>query len=106
MTVSPEAAAKLQVLVSRLGTRTGGLRFEGYVGSCRGSAPIFKPVAVPVAVPVAGDRELEVAGIRFYIPPREFALFEAAHLDLDDSFMGRGLSLTWPHLSGCTCNCR
>ncbi len=102
MNISPAAIAKLKKLLDRLPSATGGLRFEGYIGTCHGSSPILKPVATPDA----GDVERVEDGIRFFVPADKVDLFAAATLDVDRSFMGRGLFLTWPHGQGCDCSKR
>ena len=101
MHISALAADRLKELCARLDSAAGGLRFEGYIGTCRGSSPVFKPAASRRA----NEEEVTVSGIRFFVPVRERGVFDSASLDLDTSFMGRGLFLTWPHREGCKCDC-
>jgi Fe-S cluster assembly iron-binding protein IscA len=101
MVISESAASRLQELRDRLGSPGCGLRFEGHLGTCHGSSPILKPAqgARP------GEREVTVDGIKFFVPAEHDEVFERAQLDMDGSFMGRGLYLTWPHREGCDCEC-
>jgi Fe-S cluster assembly iron-binding protein IscA len=100
--ISETAASRLAQLSEGLISATGGLRFEGYIGTCRGSAPVLKPVDGPEE----GDRLFEVKGIRFYVPAENEEVFETATMDVERSFMGRGLFLSWPHRAGCDCECK
>lgn len=102
MHVSPDAAARLRDLLDRLPDTTGGLRFEGYIGTCHGSSPVLKPVSAPDD----DDQVVVVDGVRFFVPETNREVFDTASLTCDRSFMGRGLHLTWPHREGCDCQCK
>ena len=101
MIVTQAAKDKLGGLCHRLGKSVVGLRFEGYVGTCRGSSPVLKPVRKPHE----RDVRTVVEGVTFFVPPDQSVVFEHATLDVDDALLGRGLTLTWPHVDGCRCQC-
>lgn len=101
MVISPAAAKRLTQLLAKCPGRVSGLRFEGHVGTCRGSSPIFKPVETPES----DDQCCVIKGVAFYVPPDKKAVFDAATLDVDRSFMGKGLFLKWPHMEDCECQC-
>jgi Fe-S cluster assembly iron-binding protein IscA len=99
MVVTPAAKTKLLRLAG--GTPpAGGLRLEGYLGTCRGSAPSLRPTDTPKH----GDEVVDLNGLRLFIPRRFAHLMAGATLDWDPSFMGRGLNLTWPHHERCPCS--
>ena len=99
--ISPAATERLNKLLAKFPGSVTGLRFEGHVGTCRGSAPIFKPVERPSE----GDQAVTVDGLTFFVPADKVAVFNAATLDVDRSFMGKGLFLKWPHMDACDCEC-
>lgn len=101
MDITSDAARRLRVLQDRLGSTRGGLRFEGYIGTCKGSSPVLKPASAPES----GQDEVVVKGIRFFVPPDQRAVFAAARLDFESGLMGRGLHMTWAHRDGCACDC-
>lgn len=89
-----------QRLIRLLPKGRRGFRFEGYVGTCRGSAPIIKPADAP-----GEDEQLyEVEGISFFTNAENLELLVDSHLDYDPTFFGRGLTMTWPHREGCACD--
>ncbi|MDT8391515.1 MAG: hypothetical protein RRC34_13515 [Lentisphaeria bacterium] len=101
MVISPAALRRLTKLLATFPDSVSGLRFEGHVGTCRGSAPIFKPLEAPLK----GDQTITVDGFKFFVPKEKMTVFMTASLDVDRAFMGKGFFLTWPHMSGCDCDC-
>lgn len=99
MKLTPTAKARLEDLLGRAGKDVRGYRFEGTMGTCRGSTPVLTPTVNGQK----GDAPVIADGVLFLVPPDQEALFEVAALDYDRSFMGRGLSMTWPHREGCQC---
>jgi Fe-S cluster assembly iron-binding protein IscA len=100
MQVTEAAATRLRGLLDRLGEPVRGLRFEGYVGTCRGSTPVLRPAAAADE----NDASVTVAGITFFVPAEHLGVFEVATMDDDRSAMGLGINLTWPHgAKGCRC---
>jgi Fe-S cluster assembly iron-binding protein IscA len=102
MTITDAAIEKLKILRSKAGKDVSGLRISGFVGTCRGSTPVLKPAATPES----DDCTLSIAGITLYIAAEYAALLRDAVLDYDRSFLGRGLTMTWPHHDECPCHGR
>jgi len=99
MTITEPALERLRNLARRAGGNCQGFRFEGVVGSCRASVPMLKPAEICGK----GEAEVQIGGIRIFIPLEHQEMMEAATLDYDSSpLFGRGLNLTWPHgVRGC-----
>jgi iron-sulfur cluster assembly protein len=102
MTVTDNAAERLRELLEKAGKAAGGLRIEGFIGTCRGSTPILKPVDQPQG----GDKVFETGGVRLFIAPDCVDQLAASTIDYDPSLFGKGLNMTWPHRDGCACQSR
>ncbi len=100
MTITPQAEARLTHLLKSADAHVRGLRFEGYIGTCRASAPILRPVPGPVA---EDDAVEIVGGVTLYVPAEHADVAADATLDYESALLGRGLFLTWPHRAGCRC---
>jgi len=87
-------------LLKSAGSSSCRLRLEGVIGTCRGSTPVLRPVDAAAE----GDAEVQCEGLVLYIPEEHAHLVDSAVLDWETSFMGRGLSLTWPHSDACHCH--
>ncbi len=101
MTTTDKAEKKLRKLLERSGGGFCGFRITGYVGTCRGSSPVIKPVAKAGA----NDLILDLSGMFICIAPDCRQVLADATLDYQGGFMGRGLTLTWPHSPHCQCRC-
>lgn len=99
MHITQAAQQKLQKLRHDLGN-PAYLRIEGYLGSCRGS----KPVLTPASEPAETDTVIETDGLVFCLIEEYAELLLSATMDCDDSFLGKGLTLTWPHQDNCPCH--
>jgi len=99
MTLTSAAETRLLRLLQRASSGTTGLRFEGAIGSCHGSTPMLKPVAGPARK----ERTCVCGGVTFFVPAKYADMFEAAVLDYDDAFLGKGLSLICSSNKGCDC---
>jgi len=98
MQITKPAQTKLRRLLPDGWT---GFRYNGFIGTCTGSTPLIKPVKEPWK----GVR-VEAAGIVFFASPRDALVLDAATLDYDSRFFGKGLTMTWPHgTEGCGCSC-
>jgi Fe-S cluster assembly iron-binding protein IscA len=102
MTVTDKAQKRLRKLLKRSGARANGFRIESYVGTCRGSSPVIKPVEKAAEM----DLVIEIDD-RLFVAVAEDCrqTLENAELDFQGGFLGRGLTLTWPHSDGCQCHC-
>ena len=97
MTLHEPAMKKLMALGAAAG---GKLRFNGYMGSCRGCAPLFKPVIGPDEQ----DTVETIGDVVFYIPRKYLEIWRHGVLDFESGLFGRGLTMTWPHMDGCPCS--
>lgn len=100
MTVTEKAQKRLRKLSKRSDAGANGFRIESYVGTCRGSSPVIKPVekATEQDLVIEFDDSLFVA-----VAEDCRQTLENAELDFQGGFLGRGLTLTWPHSDGCHC---
>ncbi|NOY81789.1 MAG: hypothetical protein GXP31_12405 [Kiritimatiellaeota bacterium] len=99
MQLSSAARDRLRGLLEAAGNGTRGFRVRSLLGTCSGSTPLIAPAAGPQV----GETVVEAGGICFFVPGQYVQLLESATLDFDRSFLGRGLTLTWPHRPGCAC---
>jgi len=77
-----------------------GFSVTGFVGTCRGSTPVLNPAQKALA----GQVTLECEGITFFVNPEIAVDFRDCAIDYDRSFLGKGLTVTWPHRAGCACH--
>jgi len=98
MTITEAAQQRLHRLCCRKGA-TGGLRVRGLIGSCRGSAPQLRPATGPEP----GDTTVRAGDVTLYLDAQLAATLDNATLDYDGTFMGKGLTVSWPHRQGCAC---
>jgi Fe-S cluster assembly iron-binding protein IscA len=89
-----------QKLVDLLPGGAAGFSVTGFVGTCRGSTPVLNPAQK------AGNGQvtLECEGITFFVNPEIAADFRDCAIDYDRSFLGKGLTVIWPHRAGCACH--
>ena len=76
-----------------------GFRYLGHLGSCRGSTPVLRPSNSKEEDEVI----VEECGIKFFVTAEHLETLEVAVFDYDQSFMGKGLTVTW-HKDGCNCS--
>lgn len=97
MKLSGTAKVKLTALLPK---GAAGFSVTGFVGTCRGSTPVFHP-----AQEAKGDQVRFVCeNITFFVNPEIAAEFRDCEIDYDRSFFGKGLIVTWPHRTGCACH--
>ncbi|MCX6943819.1 MAG: iron-sulfur cluster assembly accessory protein [Opitutales bacterium] len=51
-----------------------------------------------------GDRELESAGVQFYVDPTSLAYLDGSSIDFDDGLHGKGFEIKNPNAQS-TCGC-
>ena len=86
-------------LVKLLPKEAVGFSVEGYIGTCRGSTPVLKP-----AQQANTDQEtLTQSGLTFFVNREIAERFNTCDLDYDRSFLGKGLTATWPQCNECNC---
>lgn len=96
MTISKTAEHRLKELLPK---DSAGFSVTGYLGTCRGSTPAFKPAQEPTAA----QETMESNGITFFVNAEIAEEFRDCQIDYDPSLFGKGLTATWPHREGCNC---
>lgn len=97
MNLSVQAEKRLKQL---LPANAAGFSVEDFIGTCRGSTPCLHPACGPET-----DQEtVRCAGLTFFVNPDIAYKFRNCSMDFDRSFLGKGLTATWPHCEGCACN--
>ena len=103
MKVSADAQERLVLMARRSGKGCVGFRFDGAIGSCRGS----KPMLTPVSEPVPGARAFQAGAVVLYASADYADVLETSTLDYDGALLfGQGLTISWPHREGGCPNCR
>ncbi|MGE4488977.1 MAG: hypothetical protein AB7E95_05485 [Kiritimatiellales bacterium] len=77
-----------------------GFAVTGFVGTCRGSTPVLQPA--DEAQP--GQETMTGGNLTFFVNPDIADDFRECSMDYDGSFLGKGLTATWPHRLGCNCH--
>lgn len=97
MIISETAKKRLAGLLPE---NTAGFSVTGFVGTCRGSTPVLNPAQK------AQDSQatLQCKELTFFVNPELADDFRECLIDYDGSFLGKGLTVTWPHRAGCACH--
>ena len=98
MTVMPKAEAFMQRMV-RMGGGTGGFRLVVTPGGCSGLSAEFSIEAAAQQ----GERIVQLASVRMFVPEASMALLDGYHVDFSDSPMETGLTFTNPSGGSCAC---
>lgn len=77
-----------------------GFSVTDFVGTCRGSTPCLQPAQTAQA----GQETVTCEGLTFFVNPEIAERFNTCDLDYDGSFLGKGLSATWPRCDKCACD--
>ena len=97
MNLSRTAKKRLEALLPR---DASGFAVEGFMGTCRGSTPVMHP-----ARQAEEEQETLVAdGITFFLNADIAERFTRCNLDYDRSFLGKGLTASWPQCDQCACH--
>lgn len=99
MTVSPKAEAFMSRMIRMCGGK-GGFRLVVRSGGCSGLSAEF---SVEVA-PQQGERIVQLASVRMFVPESSMALLEGHNVDFTDSPMESGFKFTNPNGAGCACS--
>jgi Fe-S cluster assembly iron-binding protein IscA len=97
MNLSQKAEKRLKKLLSE---GAAGFSVTGFVGTCRGSTPVIQPALKAEA----GQITVESAGLSFFVNAEIAERFSTCNLDYDGSFLGKGLTATWPQCDKCACD--
>lgn len=100
MIVTEKAGKRLKHLLKRHPGAPKGLRYKGKIGTCKGSSPVFKPAEAPDE----NEESVNSDGLVFFVKKGDLELFDSATIDYDNSFLGKGLTMTWPHCPECHCS--
>lgn len=98
MTVSPKAEEFMRRMV-RMGGGSGGFRLVVSPGGCSGFSTEFSIQAAAQQ----GERIVQLASVRMFVPETSMALLEGYNVDFADSPMETGFKFT--NSSGGTCAC-
>jgi len=97
MNLSEASKKKLSDLLPK---GVAGFSVTGFVGTCRGSTPVIQPARQAQA----GQETIDCEGITFFVNPEIAEDLRDCSIDYDRSFLGKGLTVTWPHRAGCACH--
>lgn len=97
MNISETAKTRLTDLLPE---NAAGFSVTGFLGTCRGSTPVLSPALAAQA----GQKCLQYKDLTFFVNPELADDFRDCQIDYDGSFLGKGLTVTWPHREGCACH--
>jgi iron-sulfur cluster assembly accessory protein len=83
----------------RMGGGTGGFRLVVTPGGCSGLSAEFSVEAAPQQ----GERIVQLAGVKMFVPEASMALLEGYNVDFADSPMESGFKFTNSSGEGCAC---
>ncbi|MFA7243397.1 MAG: iron-sulfur cluster assembly accessory protein [Sulfuricellaceae bacterium] len=98
MNVMPNAEAFMSRMI-RMGGGKGGFRLVVSPGGCSGLSAEFSIEAAPQQ----GERIVQLASVRMFVPEASMALLDGCHIDFADSPMESGFRFTYPGGGGCAC---
>lgn len=97
--VTAAAARFMQRMVRYSAHPGGGFRLTVTPGGCSGYASEFSVEPAPLA----GDTEVELGGVRAFLPTSSRLLLDGASLDFVETATQSGLSIT--HAAAAPCGC-
>jgi iron-sulfur cluster assembly protein len=99
VTVTPAAEKFMRRMVRFSDHPTGGFHLTVTPGGCSGYSSAFKVAAAPAAT----DSELQVNGLRVFLPAESRLLLDGVVIDFTESATQSGLSFTNPNQAACGC---
>jgi iron-sulfur cluster assembly protein len=99
ISMTDEAARKIQALVAEKGMPDAGLRLKVVGGGCSGLT--YK---MDVDQPREGDKVFEHDGVKLVVDRKSFLYLKGTELDYRDELMASGFSLRNPNVKR-TCGC-
>lgn len=99
ISMTDEAARRIQALVTEKGTPDAGLRVKVVGGGCSGLT--YK---MDLDVPRDGDKIFEHAGARLVVDRKSFLYLKGTELDYRDELMASGFNLRNPNVKR-SCGC-
>ena len=99
MTVMPKAEAFMQRMI-RMGGGKGGFRLVVSPGGCSGLSAEFSIETEAQR----GERIVQLASVKMFVPEASMALLEGYHVDFSDSPMETGFKFTNPSGGSCACS--
>jgi iron-sulfur cluster assembly accessory protein len=100
ITFMPAAEKFMRRMVRFSETPAGGFRLTVSPGGCSGYSSEFTVEAAPRA----GDAELDVNGLRLFLPAESRLVLDGVTVDFADSPTKSGLTFTNPHQAACGCS--
>lgn len=99
MTISPKAEEFMRRMI-RMGGGTGGFRLVVSPGGCSGLGAVFSVEAEAQR----GERIVQLASVKMFVPEASMALLDGYTVDFSDSPMESGFKFT--NSSGVACACK
>ena len=100
VTVTPAAEKFMRRMVRFSEHPSGGFRLTVTPGGCSGYASEFSVEAAPRG----GDAELQVNGLRLFLPAESRLLLDGVTVDFTDTPLQSGLSFVNPNAAACGCS--
>jgi iron-sulfur cluster assembly accessory protein len=99
VTVTPAAEKFMRRMVRFSATPSGGFRLSVTPGGCSGYSSEFSVEAAPQG----GDAELDVGGLRVFLPAESRLLLDGVTVDFADTPTQSGLTFFNPNAEACGC---
>ena len=100
VTVTPAAEKFMRRMVRFSEHPGGGFRLSVAPGGCSGYSSEFTVEAVPQG----GDAELQVNGLRVFLPAESRLLLDGVTVDFTETPLQSGLSFVNPNAAACGCS--
>ncbi len=100
MTVTPAAEKFMRRMVRFSTAPEGGFRLTVTPGGCSGYASEFSVESAPHA----GDAELQVNGLRMFLPAESRLMLDGVTVDFADTPTQSGLTFFNPNAAACGCS--
>lgn len=102
MTITPQAAERLQSMISERASAGQGLRLSAQAGGCGCGSSSF---AMGLDGASDEDAVLEVEGVRLILDPAAAEKLEGAVIDYVEDVIRQGFSIQVPGAGGGACGC-
>ena len=100
LTVTPAAEKFMRRMVRFSSAPQGGFRLTVTPGGCSGYASEFSVETAPLA----GDAELQVNGLRMFLPAESRLMLDGVTVDFADTPTQSGLTFFNPNAAACGCS--
>ncbi len=100
VTVTPAAEKFMRRMVRFSDHPSGGFRLTVTPGGCSGYASAFSVEPAPAG----GDAEVQVNGLRLFLPAESRLLLDGVTVDFADTPLQSGLTFVNPNAAACGCS--